>query len=435
MPAQPVMDKRLFSTIIDYHNAENPEGLAIIDETYYQSNFLTNAMMKPTNDGLRERYRRVDEITYNPRVATLDEGYRASEKQVYGGKELSFGTMRITDSLTWERKQKMLSDDNGTALKDKQMRALLDSMIKKKQYYMIYGDSSKGDGLEIDGLQKYTSKAYTIEEFQHMHDVMDDYDSTVDKLHPTRNPWDNHDKKAKLDPDMDLLCFSNQLDPDGYKDSEGNDKLQSSAVGGEAYAGVPAMTGSIKNNFCSVYGVAFGPTGVVTVFPSVVDGAGGYIMDYTENINDSYVDPRDGHTKYFKSDRYDIDSYFGIGVENRFCASRLANIYLGHGDRSKRKDEMLRLENYLIMMKDFFEKGHTGYTMQFYCSDRLITEVERFQKEYYPNGFYASNSRSFDGMNQRQRPKQIQITSDITLFSDSIFRTNEDFVPTMTYKA
>lgn len=404
MPNQTVFNDYGYPTLADYFNAENPEGVAIIEETKKKSTFLTDAALVPTNDGTRYTYRREGEIHYNPRPASFDEGY-SSEKQVLAGKELSYPTMRITDSIEWERKHKILSDSNGEALKSKQMSALTQSMIAKKADLFLYGEKAKAAsyGLEIDGLMTHVQKTYNIDEYATMMSKLTDYTNHD-------NPFDTH-AQASLGTE-DLLCFSNQIDPDG-----------NSSLG----SGITAQTASAGAKFTSILGIAWGSQGVLSFFPEIGEASAGFVVNYTEGLQRNYADPRDGLTKRYVADAYDMDAYFGIGVLNRFCLSRLKNIYLFHADKAHRKAEMERVERYCIMMKDFFTKGETGMQMKFYCSENLVREMERYQKEMYPSAWYSNNSRNFDGTNPLVRPKEIAITSDITLVSDSVFRLNETF--------
>ena len=411
---QSTFNTKNYPTLADYFNAENPEGIAIIEETKQNSTFLTDAAMVPTNDGTRYKYRRKGEMKYNPRPASFDEGYHA-EKQTVAGKDLSFDTMRVTDSIEWERKHKNNSDTNGEDLKDEQMRKLTDAMIQKKVNFLLYGDKNNMTdyGLEIDGLMQFVKGTIPVSEYYNMMSKLSSYGDV-------ENPFDTHGilnlklgssaKNYELDSEA-LLCFDNQVDPDS----------------GERVSGGL----SSGNRFASVLGIAWGKEGVLSFFPEVIDGAGaGFFTQYLEGMNEKYTDPRDGLEKRYTADAYDMDEYFGIGVLNRFCLSRLSNINLYANSKAGKKAEMERVERYCMMMKDFFDKGKTGMTMKFYCPEELVRQMELYQKELYPLNWAANNSRQFDGRSPLVRPKEIAIANDITLVSDSIFRTSEAFVGT-----
>lgn len=407
---QSTFNTNKYPTLADYFNAENPEGIAIIEETQENSTFLTDAAMVPTNDGTRYKYRRKGEMKFNPRPASFDEGYRA-EKQTFAGKDLTFDTMRVTDSIEWERKHKANSETNGSALKDEQMKKLTDAMIQKKVNFLLYGDKNKKTdyGLEIDGLMQFVNGTIPVEEYYNMMSKLSSYGNI-------ENPFDTHgilnldlgsgEKDYELDSET-LLCFDNQRDPDS----------------GE-------LVGlSSGNRFASILGIAWGTEGVLSFFPEVIDGAGaGFYTQYTEGFQKTYTDPRDGLEKRYVADAYDMDEYFGVGVLNRFCLSRLSNINLFNTTKDAKKAEMERVERYCIMMQDFFNKAKTGMKMKFYCPEELVRQMELYQKEMYPANWYATNSRQFDGKSPLVRPKEIAITSDITLVSDSIFRTSEAHV-------
>ena len=393
-----------YPTIFEYEERANVDGLAIIDEIYYESHFLTNAMVKPTNDGMRERFKRETEKVKSGHVASLDEGYYGKKKTA-PLEEQSFGTMRISDQLTWEKKQPLATDDNGTALKAKQLKDATDYMLDLKVDKMLYANSAndkdaegnavttKDRGKQINGLFTYVEKTFTVPQYN---ELIDRYDS---KLNPFTNTKEN------------LLCFSN-YDADR---TDASSAYKSNAEG---------------TKFTSILGVAFGVDGVVTVFPEMVGTMAGYGMDYKEGLEAYYEEG--GIHKSYEYDRCNFDAYFGIGVKNRYCLNAIRNIYLGHTDKKAIYEEMESVENYLIMLKDFFDLGHTGMTLQFYCNPRLITQMEMYQKEKYlsyGNGAYnAVGSREFNGMNPRVRPTSIQIAHDIVLNSDRVFKTNEKYV-------
>lgn len=390
-----------YPTIFEYEERANVDGLAIIDEIYYESHFLSNAMVKPTNDGMRERFKRETEKVKSGHVASLDEGYYGKKKTA-PLEEKSFGTMRISDQLTWEKKQSLPTEDNGSNLKAKQLKDATDYMLDLKVDKMLYSNSAddkdaegnavttKDKGKQINGLFTYLEKTFTTSKYN---DLIDRYDGK-------KNPFTNTKE--------DLLCFSNYS---ASRTGKGSDYTEAS-------------------KFTSILGVAFGVDGVVTVFPEIVGTMAGYGMDYKADLEAHYEE--DGIMKSYEYDRCNFDAYFGIGVKNRYCLNAVRNVYLGHSDKRAIFEEMESVENYLIMLKDFFDLGHTGMTLQFYCNPRLITQMEMYQKEKYlgyGNGQYnAVGSRDFNGMNPRVRPTTIQIAHDIVLNSDRVFKTNEKYV-------
>ena len=392
-----------YPTIFEYEERANVDGLAIIDEIYYESHFLSNAMVKPTNDGMRERFKRETEKVKSGHVASLDEGYYGKKKTA-SLEEQSFGTMRISDQLKWEKKQGLATESNGSELKAKQLKDATDYLLDLKVDKMLYANSAddkdaegnavtlKDKGKQINGL------------FTYVENTFDDagYNALIDRYDSRKLPFTNTKEN--------LLCFSNY--------SASRTKADTSKYKTDA-------------NFTSILGVAFGATGVVTVFPDIVGKFAGYGMDYKEGLEATYTDV-DGIEKSYEYDRCNFDAYFGIGVENRYCLNAIRNIYLGHTDKEAIFEEMESVENYLIKLKDFFDLGHTGMKMEFYCNPRLITQMEMYQKEKYVgygNGHYmAVGSREFDGINPRVRPSSIAITHDIILNSDRVFKTNEKYV-------
>ena len=95
---------RNYPTIFDYAEKADMFGRSVIDEVYYESSILADAMVKPTNDGLRERVVRRGEITDSGHVAALDEGYYGNRERT-GNDEDSVGTMRVSDQIRWEHRQ------------------------------------------------------------------------------------------------------------------------------------------------------------------------------------------------------------------------------------------------------------------------------------------------------------------------------------------
>ena len=136
---------------------------------------------------------------------------------------------------------------------------------------------------------------------------------------------------------------------------------------------------------------------------------------------------KDDNGEYYAYDYVNFDMYFGVGVLNRYCLMGLRNIFLGHTNSTALFDEMAAVERNLITLKDFYDRGETGYTMAFYCSPRLITAMEQYQKANKVN-YYAVDSREFNGMSPLKRPKFLPITSDIVLYSDVCFKTSEKYV-------
>lgn len=399
-----------YPTIFDYKEQDNEVGLAIIDEMYYESHFLSNAALEPTNDGFRQRFKRETEKVKTGHVASLDEGYYGTKK-VAPLEEQSFGTMRVTDQLRWEHKQAIGSVDGGANLRAKQLKDATDSIIRLKQNKMLYANSvedtsSLGEKAKsINGLFTYVEHCYNSGS------SLSAYEALKQRYDEELLPFTNTKEK--------LLCFSN------YDSNRTNADTS-------AYV-------TTKKKFTSVLGVAFGSQGVLTVFPQLVGKFAGMGMDYKANIEAEYTDS-DGITKSYEYDRMNFDAYFGIGVENRYCLSAVRNIFLGHTNKTAKFEEMESVENYLIMLKDFFDKGNTGLSMAFYCSPDLITQMEQYQKEAYirptlaqyaggtPSGYSVVGGRDFDGINPRKRPSILPISHDIVLLSDRVFKTTETYI-------
>ncbi len=394
MPNKDFYSSLSYPTMADYVNPENEKGLAIIDEVRYESNFLTHAMMKPTNDGMRERFTRKSELYHRPYVMSLDEHYTPSSIKT-GDTQNEFGTMRIGDRIQWETRQSVyVSQEDKARQREREMRKAIDSMVDMKQERMLYARSQEDDnisteeaGKSIPGLFSKLENIYTL----------DDINTLYDHLERRENPFENVGEH--------LVTLSNysstRTQADTSKYYEENDV------------------------WTSIIGVAFGEEGVITVFPSAIKGnaGGGFSMDFKSDI-----EARDNEGKYYTYDRVNFEAYFGIGVLNRYCLLGLRNIFLGHSKKNAIFEEMESVEDNLIELKDLFDAGQTGYSMAFYCSPRLVKQMEKYQKEKYPAYQAVTGSREFDGKNPRKRPKSIQITSDITLFSDPCFLTNEKFI-------
>lgn len=386
-----------FPTIFDYTNKENENGLAIIDEIQYETNFLRDAMLKPTNDGLRERYTRKTENVHQPSFASLDEGYTPSKISTTD-EEKSFGTMRVIDRVQWEHRQSILATPEQVAnQRAEELKAIIDGFVDAKQKAMLYSRSQEDSTTDVTvkgkkepGLFSMLEKIYDSSKISALYARYEDRE----------NPFTNVGE--------DLIALSNYS---ANRTGKGSDYV------------------TTANAWTSVLGVAFGVNGVVTTYPEAVgaNAGAGFNMDIKSDIED-----KDSDGKYYTYDRINFDAYFGIGVLNRYCLMGLRNIYLGHSNKTALFEEMETVENNLITLKDFFNLGKTGMTMEFYCSPRLITQMELYQKEKAGSAAVAymakEGTREFNGMNPRKRPDSIQITHDILLKSDYCFKTSEKFV-------
>ena len=385
---------RNYPTIFDYAEKADMFGRSVIDEVYYESSILADAMVKPTNDGLRERVVRRGEITDSGHVAALDEGYYGNRERT-GNDEDSVGTMRVSDQIRWEHRQQLESMDNGEAARADDIKTATDNLINKKVDKLLYSNSindqstTKEKGKSIHGIMTYLEKCYDNEGYNKL------FERTEQRKNPFTNVKDN------------LLSLSNY-------DANRTDKDSSYGT---------------NSKFTSVVGIAWGQNGSYTIFPSILSGkVAGYDFDYKMNIESTYIDPSDGIQKSIEYDRYNLDAYFGFAVANRYALNGIRNIYLGHSKKTAIFEEMEGVENKLIMLKDFFNQGHTGMNMTFYCAPRLITQMEMYQKEKFASFSAVNGTREFDGTNPRMRPTSLRIAHDITLVSDSGFSTIEKYV-------
>ena len=381
-----------YPTVFDYVEKSDDFGKGVIDEIYYESSMLADALVKPTNDGLRERITRKGELRDSGHVAALDEGYYGTHERT-GKEEDTVGTMRVSDQIIWEKKQPLEASDNGDALREEDLKEATNNLIFKKVDKLLYANSNndtsitKDKGKSIYGIMTYLEKCYDN----------DAYNKLFERTEQRKNPFTN----VKYD----LPCFSN---------------YSANRTGkGENY------TTSAK--FTSIVGMAWGMKGVYTVFPSAIGVNAGFIADYKKNLESKYIDPDDGIEKSYEYERVNMDSYFGFAVANRYALNGIRNIFLGHSNNNAIFEEMESVEDKLIKLKDFFNQGKTGLTLTFYCAPRLITQMELYQKEKFPT-YSASGSREFNGMNPRKRPTELMITSDIRLVSDPGFSTIENYV-------
>lgn len=404
MPANSFYANNKYPTIFDYKNGMPEEGLAIIDEMNDTSTFLMHAALKPTNDGLRERFTRKGEFSHIGRVAALDEHYSPSEIK-FANEEKSFGTMRVFDRIQWEKFQGAeASPEAITHQRTEELQKLIKGILKLKQKTMLYSLSAEdtdtdtsveAKGKKIAGLFSHVEKCYTSAAIQKCHELMDD----------GKNPF--------LKVDEDLLAISNYNANRSEKDS--------------------SYTTSAGSVWTSVLAVAFGKEGVLTTFPSTIsaNAGAGFNLDYKGDIETT-----DSDGKYYTYDRYNIDSYFGIGVLNRYCLSAVRNIYLGHTNKTAMYEEMEDLERNLLALKYFFGRGETGYGLEFYCNQRLLNQMEAYQLEKGGKvQFVSNNDRNFNGISPVEMPNTLQIASGITLYSDVCFKTSEAYVSETIDKA
>ena len=395
MPSNTFYANGKFPTIFDYTNRMNEDGLGIVDEIQYETNFLRDAMLTPTNDGLRERYTRKSEEVHQPKFASLDEHYEPSEVKTTD-EEKSFGTMRVIDRVQWEHRQNILATpEQVAAQRADELRTIIDGFVDTKQKAMLYSRSQEDTDTDFTTMGKKEPGLFSM--LEKTYDASD-IASLYSRYENRKNPFTNVGE--------DLVAISNFSSTRATSDTN--------------------YQGKKDGLWTSILGVAFGVKGVVTTFPEAVgaNAGAGFNMDIKSDI-----EAKDDQGKYYTYDRINFDTYFGIGVKNRYCLNGIRNIYLGHTSKTDIFDEMEAVENNLITLKDFFNLGKTGMTLEFYCSPRLITLMERYQKEKFNlDRTMSVGSRDFNGINPRKRPSSIQITSDIVLKSDYCFKTSEKFV-------
>lgn len=391
MPDNSFYKSNSFPTIFDYTNNMSDAGLAVVDEIKTESNFLKHAALTPTNDGMRHRYARKNECQFTPRVAALDAHYKPSIVNPTK-KEMSFECMYANGRMQWEKKQVIQTPQaNALDTKEEGLKAAINGMLKLKQSKMLYSNSKEDPAalseksLSMPGLFSYLDNCYDSDAINKLYTRLDDY----------KNPFDNVGEK--------LVSISNWS---ATRTGKGSEYVNTGA------------------DFTSVLGVAFGKEGVLTVFPSTVQGNAGAGYNMTFGTEDN---AKDDNGEFYAYDYMNFDMYFGIGVLNRYCLTGLRNIFLGHKNSTALFDEMASVERNLITLKDFYDRGETGYTMAFYCSPRLITAMEQYQKANKVT-YNAVDSREFNGMSPLKRPKFLPITSDIVLFSDVCFKTSEKYV-------
>lgn len=375
-----------YPTIYDYEDSANLNGMAVIDEIKGTSNLVLDACVIPTNGGYRHEFKREIEKKYEARTAAFDEGYVAS-----GGTrtmKLSVGTMRITDAKQFDILTERGTSDAGVARRARNIANLGDSLIHKKAYQLLYGGQAHPDGSfdakEIPGFASYLDK-------------ISDYDAMI-------NRWENEECPFA---DENCLAIDNQ---------EGADTSDSTAV-----------TSAKENNvWTSIYGFAFGENGAFTTYPSNLSNLAGYSVEYTPNNLTTYVDKADGLTKYRKFDLVTGEACFGAGVANRFCLAGLRNIYLAHKTKDDIFDEMYRVEQNLIKIKDFFEQGETGYNMVFYTSKFLVHQMAQFQQNRLIRVDLGGNTNK--GNVGNETPEEILIAPGLILKSDFAIKRNEPFI-------
>ena len=375
-----------YPTIYDYEDAANLAGMAVIDEIKGTSNLVLDACVVPTNGGYRHEFKREIEKKYEARTAAFDEGYVVS-----GGTrtmKLATGTMRVTDAKQFDILTERGTTDGGAARRAKNVANLAESLLHKRAYCMLYGGLAHPDGSfdakEIPGFASYLDK-------------ISDYDAMIGRWEDEECPFE----------DENCLAINNQ---------EGSETSDSTAV----------EDAQDQKVWTSIYGFAFGEHGAFTTYPSNLPFLAGYSMEYTPDNLTTYVDKADGLTKYRKFDLVTGETSFGVCVENRFCLAGLRNIYLRHKTKDDIFDEMYRVEQNLIKIKDFFEQGETGYDMVFYTSKFLVHQMAQFQQNRLVRVDMGGNTNK--GNVGDQTPSEILIAPGLILRSDFAIKRNEPFI-------
>ncbi len=376
-----------FPTIYDYEEAARDSASAVIDEIKGSSNLIFDAAVG-TTEGYNITFTRELEKKNTAVSMAFDEGWRIGTDG--RTEEISTGTMRVGDARSFDQLVRGGTSDNGNARKMKALQNMASSILRKKAQCILYGGMPAKDGSvnakEITGMVSYL-------------DTISDYGKMV-------SIWE----EGRFAPfkGENGLTLDNQ---------EGAEVTDSSAV-----------TEAKSNNvWASVYGIAWGRDGVFTTYPRYRGtGSGAYNMEIHKDNDSSYIDKFDEEKRYAWKDIVVADAFFGYGVRNRFAISGLRNIYLKHKKKADREDEMYRVRQNLITMKQFFDMGETGLTMTFYASPLLLNAMEEFMKDRVQLVGLTPNSN--DGSYGKLNNGRLLIADGIELVSDFAFKTSEGFI-------
>lgn len=397
---QETLKNENYPTIYEYENAAELGTMSLVDEIQGESKLILDASVVPTNAGFHHEFDRVLEKKYEAKPAAFDEGYRAS-----GGTmttRTGFGTMRVTDAKDFDELTERLTSDNGTAERMARIANLSQSIIMEKARCLLYGGmphpDDSVDAKEIPGLFSYIDK---ISDYQAMN-----------------ARWENGECPFS---DENCLAIDNQ-DGSEASDTTALEDLEDENVWASVLC-VAFGSGEVK---ASKDGRPYKQGGVVTTYPQNLPLLGGYGLEYHEHLHDNTVDKYDGYKKHRFYDLVTGEACFGIGVYNRFCLAGLRNIYLAHKKRDDMFDEMYRIEQNLIRIKGWFEKGRTGLTMKFYAPSSLIEQMNAYKN----NKLIQVNTgdRVNKGTENDILTPSVYISDGITVWSDFAFKTSEAFV-------
>ena len=397
---QETLKNNNFPTIYDYEDASKLGTMALIDEIQGKSRLLMDASVIPTNAGFHHQFKRVIEKKYEAHASAFDEGYVAS-----GGTRTamtSFGTMRVTDAKDFDELTERLTTDDGNAERQARIANLSESILREKGRCLLYGGlphpNDDIDAKEIPGLFSYIDK-------------ISDYDEMNRKWEDGLCPF----------PDENCLGIDNQ---DGAETSDASavEDLQDERVWSSVLC-VAFGSGNIK---VGSDGRRFKTGGVVTTYPMNLPLIGGYNLEYYETLHDNSADKYDGKNKHRFYDLVTGEACFGIGIYNRFCLGGLRNIYLGHKKKDDLFDEMYRVEQNLIRIKSWFDKGDTGLTMKFYAPSRLVELINSYKNNKVLKVDIGNNMNK--GTENDVLTDSVYISDGITVVSDFAFKTSEPFI-------
>ena len=397
---QETLKNNNFPTIYDYEDTAALGTMALVDEIQGQSKLILDASVVPTNAGFHHEFNRIIEKKYKATASAFDEGYRTS-----GGTRTtrtSFGTMRVTDAKDFDELTERLTTDNGIAERMARIANLSESIITEKARCLLYGGmphpDDSIDAKEIPGLFSYIDK-------------ISDYQAMNAKWENGLCPF----------PDENCLAIDNQEGSEA-SDTTALEDLQDDSVWASVLC-VAFGSGEIR---ASKDGRPYKQGGVVTTYPRNLPLIGGYNLEYHEHLHDNSVDKYDGLNKHRFYDLVTGESCFGIGIYNRFCLGGLRNIYLAHKKKDDTFDEMYRIEQNLIRIKSWFEKGKTGLTMNFYAPAALVEQMNAYKNNKVIK-VDVGNNRNKGTENDVLTPS-VYISDGITVWSDFAFKTSEAFV-------
>ena len=388
MPNQEFYKNGKFPTLWDYRDVMDEEGLAFVDEIPHKSTFLLDAYTVESNNDFTHDYKRRVEIKNTAHDASLDEGFYGEGGERYEEKKAS--TYKISDSRSFEDKQKIPSKDNGIKRKAENIQQMMGGMVELTTDRIINGGGiNTVIGKAGPGLFSY------LDEFQNIAEMQRRWEEGKVTPFTSENSLaiDNQDAVKKR-------FTAKQLD---YKAVE-NDKQE--------------------DVWTSIIGCDWGVGKMGLLYPKAIGNAG-VTMKYHNDEVIWYEDPHDGIRKRRYQDHIDAEKYYGWFIQNRFAMVGLRNIYLGHDTDEALEAELTMVERNLIKLAAWHKKG-LGGTITFYGNEQLVMLIAQMHQDRLMRT--TSTPTQNDGSLGEMLVDQVAIAPGIVLKADYAIKSSEKFV-------